>query len=90
MLAGDRPRAVEEAGDDRPLAVVGRLDRRLATDSADSQNIPVAEPRLERPATSMNSVLTGPGQTAVSVTPVPLSSSWTASLRLRTNAFVAA
>ena len=38
----------------------------------------------------MNSVFTGPGQTAVSVTPVPLSSSWTASLRLRTNAFVAA
>ena len=63
----------------------------LATSSADIQTKPgVLSSACSNPAACVNSVLTGPGQTAVRVTPVPLSSSWTASLRLSTNAFVAA
>ncbi len=42
------------------------------------------------PETSWNSVLTGPGQTAVTVTPVPSVSACTASAKLSANAFAAA
>ena len=40
-------------------------------------------------ATFWNSVRTGPGQNAITVTPVPLSSAATASLKLSTKALVA-
>src|ERR1700758_2627482 len=40
-------------------------------------------------ATFWNSVRTGPGQNAITVTPVPRSSAATASLKLSTNALVA-
>ena len=63
----------------------------FATPSAEVQKTPGTwSSAASRPATSMNSVFTGPGQTAVTVTPVPLSSWCEASLRLSTNALVAA
>ena len=43
-----------------------------------------------KPPASVNSVVTGPGQSAVIVTPVPFSSAETPSVKLSTNAFVAA
>jgi hypothetical protein len=42
-----------------------------------------------KPPASTNSVATGPGQSAVMVTPVPFSSAAVASLKWSTNAFVA-
>ena len=42
------------------------------------------------PATRLNSVFVGPGQRAVAVTPVPRRSVCSASVKFRTNAFVAA
>ena len=91
MLAGERGGAVDDAGDDDALPLLGRFDRRLATASAVIQKTPGScSSACSIPAACMNSVFTGPGQTAVTVTPVPFSSSCTASLRLSTKAFVAA
>ena len=63
----------------------------LATSSAvDQMNEGPGVLSFLKPPASRNSVATGPGQSAVIVTPVPFSSADTASLKLRTNAFVAA
>ena len=90
VLSGERAGAVEEAGTIARFPP-RRLDRRLRhvrrRHPEDARHLILGG---SRPATSMNSVFTGPGQTAVRVTPVPWSSSCTASLRLSTNAFVAA
>jgi hypothetical protein len=63
-----------------------------ATSAADAQakDGPISSWLFLKPAASMNSVATGPGQSAVIVTPVFLSSSDTDSLKLSTNDFVAA
>src|SRR5581483_4684128 len=62
----------------------------LAISSADIQTAPgVRSSTPPIPADSMNSVRTGPGQTAVTVTPDPRSSVRIASLKERTNALVA-
>jgi hypothetical protein len=62
----------------------------LATSSALDQMKDGPGDSFLKPPASRNSVATGPGQSAVIVTPVPLSSADTASLKLRTKAFVAA
>src|SRR3954468_20967003 len=61
----------------------------FATSSALAQN---ASGKASSPssATSANSVFTGPGQSAVTETPEPLSSACRDSVKLSTNAFVAA
>ena len=49
----------------------------LATSSTSARRTPARGPRRPRcPPSATNSVFTGPGQTAVSVTPVPASSAW--------------
>jgi len=59
--------------------------------SADIQTAPgVRSSTPPTPATSVNSVFTGPGQTAVTVTPEPRSSVRIASLKERTNDLLAA
>ena len=91
MLAGERAGAVEEAGDDARFPLSAASTAAFATASDDIQKTSGSwSSACAMPATCVNSVLTGPGQTAVRVTPVPFSSSCTASLRLSTNALVAA
>lgn len=90
MLPPERGDPVVRTGDGDPVAaldggqrVAGDLLRRRQSGPGMRSSAP------PNPPISPNSVRTGPGQTAVTVTPVSRSSSWRASVNESTNALLA-
>lgn len=91
MLAEDRLGAVERSGTTTRLSRPAPSSAATAISSGVIQiasGVVSSTPLI--PAVSLNSVRTGPGQTAVTVTPVPRASVRIASLNESTNALLAA